>query len=225
MKKTRKKHSRDPYIRKLYAGYDQYLKNMENSKTLNKQELREEKRRRNSDPEHQHENMVRELFQNLNKYVFDDKMLILFQPRGDVANLIVVGEKYETYFGKLFTHKITDDESVFRLMAKAISDGDRYFQQVALKPLQHFDNEMLPKFVHNPNYYTPQLDLRAGGYVDIGSYRHFDHINCLLTRDEFVVTAQAVRGLGKGSYRRGGEILYNLQEQWRREAKNYSHVR
>ena len=54
--------------------------------------------------------MVIELFQNLNKYVFDDKMLILFQPRGDVANLIVVGEKYETYFGKLFTHKITDDE-------------------------------------------------------------------------------------------------------------------
>ena len=91
MKKTRKKHSRDQYIRKLYAGYDQYLKNMENSKTLSKQELREEERRRNSDPEHQHENMVRELFQNLNKYVFDDKMLILFQPRGDVANLIVVG--------------------------------------------------------------------------------------------------------------------------------------
>ena len=57
MKKTRKKHSRDPYIRKLYAGYDQYLKNMENSKTLSKQELREEERRRNSDPEHQHENM------------------------------------------------------------------------------------------------------------------------------------------------------------------------
>ena len=225
MAKTRKKHSRDPYIRKLYAGYDEYLKNMENNKTMTKQELREETRRRNNDPEHQHENMVRELFQNLNKYVFDDKMLILFQPRGDVANLIVVGEKYETYFGKLFTHKITDEQSVFRIMAKAISDGDKYFEQVALKPLQHLDNAMLPKYVINPDYWAPQLDLRAGGFVDIGSYKHFDHINCLLTRDEFVVTAQAVRGLGKGSYRRGGEILYNLQEQWRREAKNYSHVR
>ena len=110
-------------------------------------------------------------------------------------------------------------------MAKAISDGDKYFEQVALKPLQHLDNAMLPKYVINPDYWAPQLDLRAGGFVDIGLYKHFDHINCLLTRDEFVVTAQAVRGLGKGSYRRGGEILYNLQEQWRREAKNYSHVR
>ena len=106
-------------------------------------------------------------------------------------------------------------------MVKAISDGDRYFQQVALKPLQHFDNETLPKFVHNPNYYT--LTRSSRRRICRQDHRHFDHINCLLTRDEFVVT-QAVRGLGKAVIEEV-ERFYTTCKNSGEEAKNYSHVR
>ena len=224
MPKKRKQHSRDPYLRKMYAGYDDYMKRTKNNETLSKQERREETRRTHGD-ERQHEMMMKEVFRQINEFVFNDKILILSQPMGDLHNIIVVGEKYETYFGNLFTQRITEDGSVFNIMAKAIADGDKHFTQVNFNLAERLNNRVYPKYIHNPNYYVPQLDLRAGGYVDHGSFRHHDHINCLLTRDEFVITAQAVRGLGKGSYRLGGEVLYNLQNQWRREAKQYSHVR
>ena len=71
----------------------------------------------------------------------------------------------------------------------------------------------------------PQLNLMAGGFVDCGSYRHLDMVDCLLTRNEFVVSAPAVRGLGKGSYQLGCQILQLLMAHWIKQGKAYAHKR
>jgi len=60
-----------------------------------------------------------------------------------------------------------------------------------------------------------EMDLRAkGGFVPIGQKEKADDVPARLSKNEFVFTANAVRGAGKGDVKKGAKRMYNLMRQY-----------
>ena len=59
-----------------------------------------------------------------------------------------------------------------------------------------------------------ELDYREnGGFVPVGIKEKADDVPAMLSKNEFVLTADAVRGVGNGSVDKGAEKLYNFMKQ------------
>ena len=59
-----------------------------------------------------------------------------------------------------------------------------------------------------------EMDFRAkGGFVPIGSKEKADDVPARLSKNEFVMTADAVRGAGGGSIERGAQKMYNTMKE------------
>jgi hypothetical protein len=60
-----------------------------------------------------------------------------------------------------------------------------------------------------------EMDLRAkGGFVPIGRKEKADDVPARLSKNEFVFTANAVRGAGKGDIKKGAKKMYQLMKQY-----------
>ena len=60
-----------------------------------------------------------------------------------------------------------------------------------------------------------EMDLRAkGGFVPIGKKEKADDVPARLSKNEFVFTANAVRGAGKGDVKKGAKKMYQLMRQY-----------
>ena len=60
-----------------------------------------------------------------------------------------------------------------------------------------------------------EMDLRAkGGFVPIGKKEKADDVPARLSKNEFVMTANAVRGAGKGDVKKGAKRMYDLMRQY-----------
>ena len=60
-----------------------------------------------------------------------------------------------------------------------------------------------------------EMDLRAkGGFVPIGKKEKADDVPARLSKNEFVFTADAVRGAGKGDIKKGAKKMYQLMRQY-----------
>ena len=60
-----------------------------------------------------------------------------------------------------------------------------------------------------------EMDLRAkGGFVPIGKKEKADDVPARLSKNEFVFTANAVRGAGKGDIKKGAKKMYQLMRQY-----------
>ena len=60
---------------------------------------------------------------------------------------------------------------------------------------------------------TKELDYRAkGGFVPIGVKERADDVPAMLSKNEFVMTADAVRGAGGGNINKGARKMYNLMK-------------
>ena len=55
-----------------------------------------------------------------------------------------------------------------------------------------------------------EMDLRSGGFVPIGKKERADDVPARLSKNEFVMTADAVRAAGGGSVNKGAKRMYNL---------------
>ena len=55
-----------------------------------------------------------------------------------------------------------------------------------------------------------EMDLRSGGFVPIGKKERADDVPARLSKNEFVMTADAVRAAGGGSVTKGAKRMYNL---------------
>ena len=62
-----------------------------------------------------------------------------------------------------------------------------------------------------------ELDYRGGGMIQVGSKEKADDVPARLSKNEFVMTADAVKGAGGGDPRRGAERMYQMMDQF--EAK------
>lgn len=59
-----------------------------------------------------------------------------------------------------------------------------------------------------------EMDLRAsGGFVPIGKKERADDVPARLSKNEFVMTAKAVRNAGKGDIKKGAKKMYKLMRQ------------
>ena len=59
-----------------------------------------------------------------------------------------------------------------------------------------------------------EMDFRAnGGFVPIGSKEKADDVPARLSKNEFVMTADAVRGAGNGSIKAGAQKMYDTMKQ------------
>ena len=60
-----------------------------------------------------------------------------------------------------------------------------------------------------------EIDYRAkGGFVPIGKKEKADDVPARLSKNEFVFTADAVRGAGKGDIKKGAKKMYQLMKQY-----------
>ena len=60
------------------------------------------------------------------------------------------------------------------------------------------------------NFGGKEMDLRGGGFVPIGKKEKADDVPARLSKNEFVMTADAVRAAGGGSVNKGAKRMYNL---------------
>jgi len=59
-----------------------------------------------------------------------------------------------------------------------------------------------------------ELDYRAkGGFVPVGIKEKADDVPAMLSKNEFVMTADAVRAAGGGSIEKGAQKMYNTMKQ------------
>jgi len=52
-----------------------------------------------------------------------------------------------------------------------------------------------------------------GGFVPVGIKEKADDVPAMLSKNEFVMTADAVRGVGDGNIEKGAQRMYNLMKQ------------
>jgi hypothetical protein len=61
---------------------------------------------------------------------------------------------------------------------------------------------------------TPmEMDYRMGGFIPVGSKERADDVPARLSKNEFVMTADAVRAAGGGSVNEGAQRMYQLMNQ------------
>ncbi len=58
-----------------------------------------------------------------------------------------------------------------------------------------------------------EMDLRGGGFVPLGAKEKADDVPARLSKNEFVMTADAVRAAGGGSVDKGAQRMYNTMKQ------------
>ena len=59
-----------------------------------------------------------------------------------------------------------------------------------------------------------ELDYRAeGGFVPVGVKEKADDVPAMLSKNEFVMTADAVKGAGGGSVEKGAQRMYNTMKK------------
>ena len=60
----------------------------------------------------------------------------------------------------------------------------------------------------------PEIDYRqSGGFVPMGKKEKADDVPAMLSKNEFVMTADAVRGMGDGSVEKGAQRMYDQMKQ------------
>ena len=57
-----------------------------------------------------------------------------------------------------------------------------------------------------------EMDLRGGGFVPLGAKEKADDVPARLSKNEFIMTADAVRAAGGGSIDKGADKMYNLMK-------------
>ena len=60
------------------------------------------------------------------------------------------------------------------------------------------------------NFGGREMDLRGGGFVPIGKKERADDVPARLSKNEFVMTADAVRAAGGGNVNKGAQRMYNV---------------
>jgi len=63
------------------------------------------------------------------------------------------------------------------------------------------------------NFGGREMDLRGGGFVPIGRQERADDVPARLSKNEFVMTADAVRAAGGGSVNKGAQRMYDIMNK------------
>ena len=63
-----------------------------------------------------------------------------------------------------------------------------------------------------------EMDYRGGGFIPMGSKEKADDVPARVSKNEFVMTADAVKAAGGGSVNKGAKRMYNLMNNLEAQA-------
>ena len=92
---------------------------------------------------------------------------------------------------------------------------DKRRQKVAVQKTMAANGGLMPTGVMRANKAgTIERDYReTGGFVPVGIKEKADDVPAMLSKNEFVMTADAVRGIGDGNIEKGAQKLYDQMKQ------------
>ena len=107
-----------------------------------------------------------------------------------------------------------------------MASSDRYTELVEQFMYEGYDyntaSEMAFKALQEDDGYAEggmintggrEMDMRGGGFIPIGKKERADDVPARLSKNEFVMTADAVRGAGNGSINKGAKRMYDLMNK------------
>ena len=104
----------------------------------------------------------------------------------------------------------------FRLRDEAIQKGDDdKIKQIESDFFKEF-GMVMPKMAKDGGLMDlggKEMDLRKGGFVPIGKKEKADDVPARLSKNEFVMTADAVRGAGGGNINKGAKRMYETMNR------------
>jgi len=126
----------------------------------------------------------------------DGGLMELAGSAGDTPNFMDRDEIAFEYFGKPYKELNIDElqeleEQMDRLRDSFMADGGS-----------------IPQTEDIPN--GMQLDGRGGGFIPMGAKERKDDVPAMLAKNEFVMTADAVRAAGGGDVNKGAQKMYDL---------------
>ena len=152
------------------------------------------------------------------------------QESGDASRLI-----QPTYYLERFgpEKNLTDDETRLKRLKRSIGRDDRDLIKTIENRIFAYDDAGMnqneeDKKVSNKiqtkidernfgfadgglmNLGGREMDMRTGGFIPIGKKERADDVPARLSKNEFVMTADAVRAAGGGSVNEGARRMYNL---------------
>ena len=93
--------------------------------------------------------------------------------------------------------------------ATPVTIGNRQGNLGQLRALMGYANGgSIPQTNNVPN--GMQIDGRGGGFIPMGARERKDDVPAMLAKNEFVMTADAVRGMGNGDVNEGAQRMYDL---------------
>jgi len=104
----------------------------------------------------------------------------------------------------------------FRLREEAIQKGDDdKIKEIESDYFREF-NIVMPKMAKDGglmNLGGREMDMRGGGFIPIGKKERADDVPARLSKNEFVMTADAVRAAGGGSVNEGAKRMYETMNK------------
>ena len=101
----------------------------------------------------------------------------------------------------------------FRLREEAIQKGDSdKIKEIESDFFREF-GMVMPQMAKDGglmNLGGKEMDMRGGGFIPIGKKERADDVPARLSKNEFVMTADAVRAAGGGSVNKGAKRMYDL---------------
>jgi len=141
------------------------------------------------------------------EYLFDNKLKFTVNPgeneQESVLNALfadeegIIPEDRKQEYYNLYINNLYRSGDMKR------SDYDGYIEEgILTKPRYNMGGSVLPQGM--------EMDYRGGGFIPIGSEEKADDVKARVSKNEFVMTADAVRAAGGGSINQGAKKMYQL---------------
>jgi hypothetical protein len=148
---------------------------------------------------------------------------------------VMGGKGYDFVTGAEWYNKLDEDtQKEILLMKQKIRDNPEAYSEFspimkAFTEQPIYDEEFAGKFGYGSRYAQGgiiglkeggmldfggrEMDLRGGGFVPIGKKERADDVPARLSKNEFVMTADAVRAAGGGSVNKGAQRMYDVMNK------------
>jgi hypothetical protein len=122
-------------------------------------------------------------------------------------------------WGEMFHQLTVDEEGMGGVIyydeeGKPISQKEamEYFNRQAEEEYRQKNNKAMGGIISLMKGGMPsmEMDYRGGGFIPVGAKERADDVPARLSKNEFVMTADAVRAAGGGSVNEGARRMYEL---------------
>jgi len=148
----------------------------------------------------------------LNRLNDESELTINVARNGDQLSISCMDQDIELHYTLSHSTTVSGENSSLNRMADVVDEVEE-----AMQSAEGLKTANWVSFNGNPN-----LDVRSGGFIDLGDTpSDRDFVPALLTNNEFVLSAAAVRGLTNAlSVPHNSRVLEYLNNAWAQRGKN-----